>query len=300
MSSKDKNLVDTNIQEEISPSVLKTADRIQVLTLDDSNLTNNLDNTTCRNVDNAMIHCSHKNRFNNFEKLRISFDGKSCPLEFLTRLEELKPLKGFSDEECLLALPLLMTGFALKWFRSRKSDIRSWSHFKVLFIEQFMPRNYDIDLEQRLRSRKQKSQETLSEFITELLDMSSKLIHPLPESVMVELVKYNMSPEYTSFLVGRNFYNLSDLLNLGKDIEIYSLKNKSISRFNKIEAVSSQALTCAKCKLSGHTYRSCRKFPGVICFKCHKAGVTTSKCACSNLNTIPSTSKVVMDSSKNM
>lgn len=224
------------------------------------------------------IKCSSRGKFINFEKLNLNFNGSSCPLEFLTRLEELKPLKNFDDVQSLLALPVLLSGIALKWYRGKKHEINSWSHFKVLFLERFVPFGHNFDLEKKIRNLKQGKTETLTDFITEVVDLSSKLIHPLTEPVLLDIIKDNMLPEYAWHLVGRSVLTLNELSRLGREIE--SLQIKLVTPVESVAAVlpSSSNLVCHKCKLAGHDHRACRKIPGICCFKCGHRGVVTRHC----------------------
>lgn len=222
--------------------------------------------------------CNSRGKFNNFEKLNLNFNGLSCPLEFLTRLEELKPLKNFDDAQSLLALPVLLSGIALKWYRGKKHEINSWSHFKVLFLERFVPFGHNFDLEKKIRNLKQKKNETLTDFITEIIDLSSRLVHPLAETVLLDIIKDNMLPEYAWHLVGRSILTLNELSNLGREIESLKIKLTNPVESVPIAAISPPTLVCRKCKLAGHDHRVCRKIPGICCFKCGHRGVITRHC----------------------
>lgn len=71
----------------------------------------------------------------------------------ITRLVELKPLKNVDDTQSLSALPVLLSGIALNWHRGKKHEINSWSHFKVLFLERFVPFGLNFGHHQSQTSR---------------------------------------------------------------------------------------------------------------------------------------------------
>lgn len=306
--TEDKTVPTRQANDKPSPSVIHSGEEKDLITIDECNISRNRDTTNFNATelyanDSGSMFGKYSNnfRFTNFEKLKLSFDGHGCPKEFLLRLEELQPLKGYTYEQCLLALPLLLNGSALSWYRSRKQEFTSWSIFKILFLEQYTPHNHDLILEQKLRNRKQRAGESLSEFITEVVCMSSKLNKPLPESTLLELVKLNIHSDFATYLVGRTFLTLADLIRVGRDIETYIKPNKSYYRHPKVEAIRDTALTCLKCKRSGHSYRDCKKFPGIQCFKCGKTGTVTAKCTNCSPSSSPSssTSKVAKETSKN-
>lgn len=185
----------------------------------------NLSNQT---LSNQTISNYYVNKRFDFSKLNVTFNGKTCPLEFLTRLEELKPAKGFTDEQCFLALPVLLTDIALKWFRARRIYLTNWSHFKIEFLDHFTPRDFNYQLEYQIRTRRQKTSESLSDFIVELMDMSAKLPNPLLESTLLDIAKHNMLPQFSYHLIGRGILSLNELIQLGKEIESYKNNFKSL------------------------------------------------------------------------
>lgn len=90
-----------------------------------------------------------------FTKLQLSYDGTTCIKEFLIRLEELKQVKGFSDDQCFRVFPVLLSGLALKWYRGKKSSIFSWAQLKLELEGQFLSEDYEYVVEHNLQTRKQ-------------------------------------------------------------------------------------------------------------------------------------------------
>lgn len=261
--------------------------------LDDVNVTDTPhlnQNKTCTsndiNTKPTVINNNHYyQKHFDFSKLNLTFNGRSCPIEFLRRLEELKPVKGYTDYNCFQALPVLLSDFALKWYRSKIGSILNWSQFRVEFLDYFTPRDYLYLLEVELRNRKQKHNETLSEFIVEIMDLSAKLCTPLSEQTLLDIIKHNMLPEYSFHLIGRGILTINELIHFGREIESFKHTHSTFSNSlpikqepKVINSSNSKNITCQKCKSSGHTYKDCRKFIGIKCFKCGKPNVLTKQC----------------------
>lgn len=224
-------------------------------------------------------------------KFKHRFSGRTCVREFLLTFEEYCLARDIHDDHILISFTEVLSDLALKWFRSIRGSITSWKQLKLELLKRFDKLNFDYNLEYNLRTRKQKSSESLSDFIIEIEDMSKRLTYPLAESTLLEIIKHNMLPMYSIHLVGRSIDSLTVLVNLSKQIDDFhvSHSNKYYNFDSKIKNINIvQTLTCLKCKETGHTYKQCNKIPGVICFKCGKPGVTTKLCEiCKSNGKIP-------------
>ena len=65
--------------------------------------------------------------------LKFNGSSKASAENFLTRLNECRIFSPLSDIELISALPLLLTGVALQWYRLKKSQWTSWSTFRTAF-----------------------------------------------------------------------------------------------------------------------------------------------------------------------
>jgi len=218
------------------------------------------------------------------KKSKINFNGKTCVREFITQIEEYFLFKNFDENILVGSFSDLLSDTALKWFRSVRIYISSWQNLKAALLKRFDRCDYDYFLEQDLRTKKQKYSESLPDFITDIMDMASRLSSPLLESTLIQIIKHNMLHIYMPYVVGKQILSIEQFLNLGRELEVFV--NKSSLSINKpfkqekfkVNAVEFDNLVCLKCKSSGHSYRNCPSFPGVICFKCHKVGVLTKSC----------------------
>lgn len=210
------------------------------------------------------------------KKSKINFDGKSCVREFITEVEEYFLYKNFDEILLVGSFTDLLSGIALKWFRTVRFRIPSWRELKVALLKRFDRPDFDYFLEHDLRTRKQKSSESLPDFITDILDMASRLSSPLLDAVLVNIIKHNMLSIYTPFIFGKYIDSVEQFLVLAKELEVF-VSHKSL-KAEKSTVKSNAVQTCLKCKKPGHHFKHCTSIPGVICFKCQKVGVTSKNC----------------------
>lgn len=232
-------------------------------------------------------HLPSTNKLPDLKRSKIIFDGSTCVREFITRVEEYFLYKNFDENFLVSCFSDLLTGVASKWFRSVRIKIASWSALKAALLNRFDKPEFDYHLEYELRTRKQKMRESLPDFITEIIDMSSQLANPLSETTVITIIKNNMLSVYTPFLFGKHIDSLDQFTNIGKELEVLVNRKQDKPRFNVIE--TNNKPTCLKCQSSEHTYRNCNTISGPVCFKCHKVGVITKNCDVCHSETIKKT-----------
>lgn len=251
------------------------------------------------NMLNARLNENIKKNFPATTKLldlkrsRIVFDGKACVREFITQVEEYFLYKNFDENVLVGSFSDLLSDIALKWFRTVRISIGSWRQLKEALLKRFDKPEFDYFLEFDLRTRKQKPNESLPDYITEIMDLASRLSTPMLEATTIDIIKHNMLSIYTPFVFGRSIISLEQFLHLGKELEVFANRKSLITnkppkfykpsaQFNAVQ--SNNDLTCLKCKSKGHSYKNCPSIPGMICFKCQKAGVTIKTCDVCNLD----------------
>jgi hypothetical protein len=74
---------------------------------------------------------------------------------FLERLGELKVAYRFSDEDMLRAIPELLKGQAILWFRNNQSTWNTWGEFFTSFKDRYLPVDIDEVLAEEIRFRTQ-------------------------------------------------------------------------------------------------------------------------------------------------
>lgn len=87
-------------------------------------------------------------------KWGCQFDGRDA-LSFLERIEELRIGCGFTQDQILIGLPVLLKGEPLLWYRNIRDSINSWDQFEKEFRLYYVPRRLKAQLEREIRDRMQ-------------------------------------------------------------------------------------------------------------------------------------------------
>ena len=107
----------------------------------------------------------HIDLMNLIRKWNITYDGRNDAVAFLERVEELAEQYAINHNHLVRALPELLRGQAILWYRSQKQNIGTWDDFKFLFQTFFFPREYHEDLEEELGRRVQQQNESGRDFV---------------------------------------------------------------------------------------------------------------------------------------
>lgn len=99
-------------------------------------------------------------------KWGLRFDGSKGPVSFLERLEELIEVYSLTPDDVLKAMPELLHGNALLWFRNVKDELSSFREFHEHFQRQFLPHGYQQNLDEEIRKQTQGDQESFRDFVT--------------------------------------------------------------------------------------------------------------------------------------
>ena len=66
----------------------------------------------------------------------------------------------------MVAIPFLLDGLALKWFRQRESSWPTWAHLRTAFRARFGDINYQWRLDEQMASRGQGEDESAADYLT--------------------------------------------------------------------------------------------------------------------------------------
>ncbi|MBS1986687.1 hypothetical protein JST99_02015, partial [Candidatus Dependentiae bacterium] len=102
-----------------------------------------------------------------------SFSGanSSLPEEFTTKFKQYALVNGYDEEKMMLVVPLCLKESALTWFEGLDEDAierTDWESFKEALINRYHDKSKDLANFTLFMNRKQKYNETVQEYITEM------------------------------------------------------------------------------------------------------------------------------------
>ena len=139
---------------------------------------------------------------------------------FITRVEECRTTANLTDDELVQALPEMLEGLAMDFFRNRRDSMHSWRDFTVLAREWF---GMGEELQQRLMSdahmRTQRKGELVREFFIQLEKIIRRIHPPLEPAKQLDLFYRNLRPEYQQAIVRTDMHNIDELFRRAIQLE---------------------------------------------------------------------------------
>lgn len=131
----------------------------------------------------------------------IKFDGKSCVLSFIQRMDEFILARGIPSSKILDFGTEIFTGDALHWFRSVRATASSWEVLCELLKDVFVIPDYDYRLLDEIKARTQGETENITIYLSIMSAMFSRLFKRLSEEDQLEIIMHNIKPCYASALI---------------------------------------------------------------------------------------------------
>ncbi|XP_057666029.1 uncharacterized protein LOC130899876 [Diorhabda carinulata] len=236
------------------------------------------------------------------------FNGKGSLMEFLEQIEMLRASRGLSEEELFIKSCELFKDAALTWFLTNKSKITSWASLVAKLKKDFLPSNYQFDLEIQIANRTQGPQESATLYIAEMESLFKRLEIIPEETTRVLKIRRNLLPLFVSQLALHDTNTIDELSNLCKQIEdsqtwseryrmlqsdnprgscSQSFREHNAKTSNKVQFkenkisqnVSTLAqVVCYNCDRNGHKYSQCRDIKRIFCYGCGMKNVVKTKC----------------------
>ncbi|XP_047999035.1 uncharacterized protein LOC125236324 [Leguminivora glycinivorella] len=247
----------------------------------------------------------------------LTFKPGDSAVEFIERIEELISASEIAKEDVLLALPRILQGKALLWYRNNVDTWNSWEEFIELFKLYYFPANYEDNLIASIMSRKQKYKENFTDYLTDLQTLMRRYGN-LSEKEKLHRIYENMQKNYKLYVKKQDFKDLPGLLQLTSEYEniIYPYDNRfmrdkpqeeedtapqtdqgwspptedSVNRRRlqrrgtepdieeKINPKYDTDTCCWSCGKPGHAASECRSKGRLFCSICGKMGTLSKNC----------------------
>ena len=199
--------------------------------------------------------------------------------------------RGCTPADLFASASDLFCDIAWTWWHneSLKGTFSSWDelvhHLRLAFLRE----NYDRNLMDEIRSRKQGQNESVTVFISHLESLFNRLTDcKLSEKDKVDIILRNLQPDYIKALALSDVNSLSQLTSLCRKLEDSFLtcqshkpraRDSSVSFCSVSSSVSPKSqILCWNCDKVGHSFSQCHSFRKRFCFNCGKKNVVRSNC----------------------
>lgn len=231
-------------------------------------------------------------------KWNVSFDGKTDPVAFLERVEELRLSYDITGNRLLQTVPELLKGAALLWHRNNRDAWAEWNDFVQDFRAFYLPPNYALRLEEDISRRRQRAGEKGRDYVTELQTLIRRHGSMSTARALYRLYT-NLLPEYRQYIKWRDIHSIADLV---REIEEYEqlqadLRSTRNSRpppsTPTVEVAAARtdvppkknptynrSAVCWRCGKEGHFRQHCHEPSRLFCSRCGKEGTLSRECTC--------------------
>lgn len=159
--------------------------------------------------------------------LKFQGGNPEAALQFIEDLEEKSIAYDIPLDALPKAMPEFLKGSASNWYRSNKEDWNCWEDFKDSFLLFFVPSRLRLELEDEIRSYKQKPNQSINDFIIEIQTMMRR-VSGFTKTNQLNRIYANLLCDYQLYFKRSEFSTLQELKTLGEDYE-YKIKNKNDS-----------------------------------------------------------------------
>ncbi len=124
------------------------------------------------------------------------------PIAYLEKCEEYLAIQHLSNAEILSVLPSVLTHTAKDWWIAEKTRVKSWTQFKTVFLQSFLPEDHEVEAESRIRERKQAVDENIGSFVYQYSALCLRLKPAMTEREIFQAILRNCNPRIASILRG--------------------------------------------------------------------------------------------------
>ena len=156
--------------------------------------------------------------------LKLSFPtyGRSNddpdPVLYLSKCRDFLAVRPLSDPEILAAFRTVLHGTARDWWEIAMTEVVTWVDFEKKVLSAFLSDDYQEELTERVRSRKQGERESIRDFSFSYRALCKLWKPEITEMEIVKMILKNIKPQLASYLRGRA-QSVEELVKLGHQLE---------------------------------------------------------------------------------
>jgi hypothetical protein len=230
--------------------------------------------------------------------IKFSGDKKNfAVLDFIRKVKALAKAQRISEKDLYDSAYHLFEGDGELWYEANMPYCASWEEFEARLREDFLPDDYDQEIELKILSTKQN--EPFAIYHAKLEQLFSKLSKPKSEKYKLKILQKNLCLYYQEKIVTVKPKCIRDLAAICREIEklipddfwkpkrrerIAAVKdfrtNASQDEVEDKNVVSSvrNTFVCWNCDGVGHSFKKCNRPKKLFCYGCGKKGVTVKTC----------------------
>lgn len=235
-------------------------------------------------------------------------DNRESLMPFLEKVEDLREARGLTEQQLFKSAHDLFSGFALQWYRNIKSEVGSWEDLVKCLKRDFLPYEYELDLQIEIRNRTQGVNENVVVFIVAMESLYNRLDKRPSEKEIVRQIIRNLNPFFSQHLALQKIDSLSELRDTCRQIQEIKLKtekyrpsptrrsgllepdlacvtasgaatvSQTMAILGSAQTEEGCATLCWNCGKGDHRYGSCPEPRKVFCYGCGKPDVYKAQC----------------------
>lgn len=177
----------------------------------------------------------HFNNASPMSKWTVRFTGGNHDLgidEFIFRVETLAETDGLNLDEVATGLHLLLKNSAEEfyWIYRRTHRRITWEGLREALVDGFGRPVSDYEIRGQMGSRRQSTMEPFSGFCLAIEKLASRLVVPMREEELLDLLKHNMKPKLYTALIVRPVQTVRDLKLLCNQFERSWARESELAR----------------------------------------------------------------------
>uniref|UniRef100_A0A2S2NW23 Retrotransposon gag domain-containing protein n=1 Tax=Schizaphis graminum TaxID=13262 RepID=A0A2S2NW23_SCHGA len=190
-----------------------------------------VDNTNKLNSNTKMA------RLQQFVPNIFNGSGDECVLEFFEYFNVVAIANDWTSQIKLTYLPLYIKNSAYKLYKTLivNNSKLTFDEIERIFKDKFASPARNRMLRNKLRNKKLKSTETISEFLADILYLISQTNNTIPETEKIDIILDALTPEYYNTVIIMNNDTLDNLETNLKKIENSKLIKSDVQSINTVD-----------------------------------------------------------------